>query len=291
MKKIFTLAVALTSLCATNAEEYNVFPGKDGWLMFNSESVIDKYVGVINETDYKAESRDGKAKMIQLAYSDVYPDYPASEADVDVVGAGTDGELEGEGALTGALVLAPASGNMQTNGGGFIVYMPSCSTYTIKYSCTNSVYCRILATTNPDAPMSATSADYALDSSTGWKVISAKYSTMFKRLPYGLNDFSEIETLSNGSDEVTIKSDKPIYVWFQSLTARNIYIHGIKVTTTNADDAAGVGSITADSVVDGPKAVYTIDGKSVGNVEDLSTLGKGLYIVKQGNKATKVAVR
>jgi hypothetical protein len=291
MKKIFTLAVALAGCCAANAAEYNVFPGTDGWLMFNNQSVVDEYVGTINETAYTIETRDGKAKQIQMVYSDVYPDYPATEVDVDVVGAGTDGELEGTDALTGAIILAPASAVMSTNGGGFIVRMPSCSTYTIKYSCINSVYCRILATTNPAATLSASSADYALDSANGWKVISAKYATVFNKLPYGLNDFSGIESLSNGSDGVTIKSETPIYVWFQSLTARNIYIHGIKVTTTNENDAAaGVENVISDAVT-GPKTVYTIDGKSVGTVDDMSTLGKGLYIVKQGGKATKIAIR
>lgn len=286
MKKMMFLVLSLAAFTGASAQNYNLFPTSDGWLMFNTQETIDSYVGVINETDYKVETGSG-AKMVQTVYADQMPDYPPTEASPNFVGIGTDGEKGTAGSVNGALMLQPASASMSTNGGGFIVCLPSCSTYSIDYSCESRVMCRILATTNANADMSKASSDYALDSSTGWKVITAKYSSVFSRLPSGHNTYSDIETYDNGFDDVTIKSDKPIYVWFQSLTKDTIYIHGIKVTTPK-QETNGIKAVTAAKGT--TKAVYTIDGKYLGN--SVATVReKGLYIVKEGDDVRKVTVK
>ena len=104
---------------------------ENGWIWFDTAEKIEKYIGVINENDYVV---DPEGKPIQLVYADIMPDYPASEASAEFVGAGTDGETGSEGSRTGAIMLQPASGAMATNGGGFVVCMPSCYAYDICYS-------------------------------------------------------------------------------------------------------------------------------------------------------------
>ncbi len=202
---------------------------EDGWLWFDTEEKIDKYIGLIDEDKYKV---DPNGKPIQLVYANIMSDdYPASEASADIVGAGTDGETGSEGSRTGAIMLQPSSGAMSVNGGGFVVCMPSCHSYAICYSSNSRVMTRLVATTNAEASMDDCNAAYDLNYEKGWKIINASYVSVFKRLPAGINTWDKLEELDNGSDETTIQSDKPINVWFQSATPDTIYIHGIKVQT------------------------------------------------------------
>ncbi len=204
---------------------------ENGWIWFDTAEKIEKYIGVINENDYVV---DPEGKPIQLVYADIMSDdYPASEASAEFVGAGTDGETGSEGSRTGAIMLQPSSASMTVNGGGFVVCMPSCYSYSICYSSNSKVMTRLVATKNPNAPMSNSLAECELDAETGWRIISAKYATVMKCLPKGINNWEGLETLHNGygNEPTTIKSEEPINVWFQSATKDTIYIHGIKVET------------------------------------------------------------
>ena len=91
---------------------------------------------------------------------------------------------------------------------------------------------RILATTNVKSAMSQWNAEGSLGNESGWRVISATYTTIFKRLPAGINIWAGLEELNNGYEPiVTMKSEDPIYAWFQNGTKDTVYIHGIKVET------------------------------------------------------------
>lgn len=278
-------------LCAANgafSQDYNLFPSADGWVWFNTQANIDRYVGLINETDYKVATGDN-AKLIQLVYADQIPDYPASTADASYIGAGKTGVIGTEGSTTGALRLLPSSASMTANGGGFVVCMPSCSTFSIDYSCSSSVMGRIVATTNSEATMSRVASDCALTDATGWKIISAKYMSVFKKLPYGHSQWIDIEDLNNGSDVVTIQSTTPIYVWFQSATKDTIYIHGIKVTTPKQETASVKNVAAANDEV--KEQMFSIDGRRMDVRENINALKRGLYIIKNGNGVKKISVK
>ena len=113
MKKIFIFPFLLLSVMAAIAQTSgrNLFDATDidenGWIWFDTAEKIDKYIGIINEEDYLV---DPDGKPIQLVYADIYPDYPASEASADFIGAGTDGETGSEGSRTGAIMLQPSFG-------------------------------------------------------------------------------------------------------------------------------------------------------------------------------------
>lgn len=56
MKKIIsTLILGLACTIGVQAQEYNLFydVDADGWLWFDSQEKIDKYVGLCNEADNK----------------------------------------------------------------------------------------------------------------------------------------------------------------------------------------------------------------------------------------------
>lgn len=291
MRKIARLTLALLAFAATSAQaqEYNMFGASDvdadGWLWFDTQAKIDKYIGNIDETNYKV---DANGKLIQTVYADQMPDYPASEVSPDFVGAGTDGETGTAGSRTGAIMLQPSSKAMTANGGGFIVCMPSCATFSICLSSNSKMMGRIVATKNADADMSQVSSSTDLTASTGWKIINAKYMTIFRTLDNGIKTWTGIEELNNGSDDVTIKSDDPIYVWFQSATHDTIYIHGIKVTTPKLEKT-GISLVKSDASSAEPE-VYTLDGKRIANSADDRALRKGVYIIRTKEGTRKVAV-
>ena len=286
MKKLFTLSLLLcaATIAIAQTSGRNLFDASDidenGWIWFDTAEKIDKYIGVINETDYVV---DPEGKPIQLVYADIFPDYPASEVSEEFIGAGTDGETGSEGSRTGAIMLQPSSGS-NIDGGGFIVRMPSCYSYAICYSSNSKVMARILATTNDKSAMSQWHAEGSIDNENGWRVISATYTTIFKRLPAGINKWEGLEELNNGYEPiVTMQSNEPINVWFQNGTRDTVYIHGMKVITQEEDPSE---IVKIDALQKNGQEVYTMDGRRVNN--SFADVNKGLYIVTEQGRTRKV---
>ena len=298
MRKIFTLML-LAMACTMNiqAQEYNLFDpadlDADGWLWFDTDEKIEKYVGLCNEEDYKI---DPNGKLIQMVYADILPDYPATYADSWWVGSGTDGEVGTDGALTGAIVISAASGMMSTNGGGVAVMMPSCKTFSLCLSKDGRAMVRMLA-----------SKDIGT-SFTDYYVISAAYASMFKPLfRSGVYTWTGIENLDNGNDGAwNMQTDEPIYAYLQNVNNAELWLHGIKVTTTTEpagieeESVAGKDKIfffnnTVSLNEEAQIEVYNVAGVMVESAFatklSLNDMNKGVYFVKVGNNVRKVAVK
>ena len=262
MRKIFTLML-LAMACTMNiqAQEYNLFDpadlDADGWLWFDTDEKIEKYVGLCNEEDYKI---DPNGKLIQMVYADILPDYPATYADSWWVGSGTDGEVGTDGALTGAIVISAASGMMSTNGGGVAVMMPSCKTFSLCLSKDGRAMVRMLASKD-----------------------------------------------DNGNDGAwNMQTDEPIYAYLQNVNNAELWLHGIKVTTTTEpagieeESVAGKDKIfffnnTVSLNEEAQIEVYNVAGVMVESAFatklSLNDMNKGVYFVKVGNNVRKVAVK
>lgn len=228
MKKLyFMMALILCAMSAT-AQNYNLFSAsdidKDGWLWFDTQAKVDKYVGTCDEDNYKA---DPNGKKIQMVYADQVPNYPPTTVDPDAIGYGKGGEVGTEGYKKGAIILAPASAAMQTNGGGILIMMPSCSELSINVSCESKVGFQLCSTTD----ISTTFTDYQVRGA--WSPMFGAFANAGNTTKTGL----EIKT--NGNDNITIKSDKPVYVYFRNITKGEVYIHGIKVVTTTKNEEGG----------------------------------------------------
>ncbi len=228
MKKLyFMMALILCAMSAT-AQNYNLFSAsdidKDGWLWFDTQAKVDKYVGTCDEENYKA---DPNGKKIQMIYADQVPAYPPTTVDPDAIGFGKGGELGTEGYKKGAIILAPASAIGATNGGGILIMMPSCSELSINVSCEGKVTCRLLSS----ADINATFGNYG---------VRQAYILGFKNFAgAGNTTVTGLETKTSGNDEITIKSDKPVYAYFQNTTKGEVYIHGIRVITTTKNEEGG----------------------------------------------------
>ena len=138
-------------------------------------------------------------------------------------------------------------------------------------SCDDKISCRLLSTDKIETAFT----DYG---------VRQVYLVPFKKFAgAGNTSVNGLETKTNGKDNITIKSDKPVYVYFQNTTKHEVYIHGIKVTTPK-QETAGIANIQTQGTA--AQEVFTIDGVKVGNT--LKGQKQGLYIVKQGNNIKKV---
>ncbi len=275
MRKILLSMAVVFSAMSLQAQEYNMFNTVDvdanGWLWFDSQEKVNKYVGVCNEEDYKV---DPQGKLIQLVYADQVPLYPETTVDPTAVGYGAEGEVGATGAKIGAIILPAASAFAAENGGGIAVLMPSCSTFSMNVSCSDKISAQLLSTDD----VTKVFGEYG---------IRQAYVVPFKTFAYSGNTTKTgLESLNNGKDDITIKSDKPVYVYFRNLTSREVYIHGIKVTTPK-QEATGIKNVVAEGCAEAE--VYTLDGIKVGTKTE--GLKSGLYLVKDGKGTRKIVIK
>ena len=278
MKHIFTLA--LMAFCMTtglHAQEYNMFNPSDcdaeGWLWFNSQAKVDKYVGLIDE-DEDVVNTEGA--LIQMVYSNVKPDFPPTTVDADIMGYGTDGELGTEGALKGAIILPPSSRVMNYNGGAVLVRMPSCSSFAVCVSSPSKVCMQLLASTDIQIEKFGLVVGY----------ISFR---PFARA--GVTKVTGLENKANADTGNSFKSDTPKYALLRNGTSDTIFVHGFKITTPRPE-STGIQEVATSSNMKAD--VYTVDGTlvatKVSNAQ-LSTLKKGLYMIRRGKDVKKMIIK
>ena len=239
MKKIVTLAMlAVATMSASAQTTYNLFSptdcDEDGWLWLNTQAKIDRYVGKIDEEYYTV---DPNGKVIQLAFANINPDYTETYADPEAYGVDTQGNTildEGvnkDECIKGAIVLAPASAMMATNGGCLVLNLPSCATIDLMLSSEARMLGRTL--------MLSSTNGIDNDNSTGenpWtgdtKSIYAKASVLGSLHGAGQWKWEGVESLNNGfNNDITFKSESPVYFALQNCHKYAIYVHAIRITT------------------------------------------------------------
>lgn len=304
MKKIVTLALLFAGAFTSAAyAQGNLFTPADcdanGWLWFDTQAKIDKYVGDANS--------DKLIKMVPTKYQvEVEPDIfenLKNTASPTVYGAGTDGYLPGvdengtavgADAKQGAIVLAPASGAGQQNGGGILMYLPSC------------YYCEVFLS----AETRLTPCLYA---GLGYKEtidlgIVKGFAAPFFVLSSAGQTTWKLHEQTNENTGLTIKQNGEVSVYLinDNSSKAELFIHGIKVQvygegagiSGTASDAEGINiaqtgrfiSLSREADVN----VYNAAGKVVLSTRaealDLGALGTGLYIV-QARDAQAVATQ
>ena len=291
MKKIFTLLFAVMAAMGSYAQTANLFDAADcdadGWLWFDTEAKITKYVGNAtdkqdaNGFDWQNYTVNANGKPIQLAFANISPDYPESLANEAIVGTDAAGYVEGQEqyvaseAKTGCIMLAAASAQSSMNGGCLILNLPSCSTISLYMSSEASYLGRTLMVT-PNYNMSVDDSDSGNPWTGHTKSIYAK-ATLFSKLhAAGQWQWDGIESLNNGYNEgVTFVSNNPVYFAFQNCHRYPIYIHGIKVTIPSA---AGISRVAAGQ---GQQEFFAVDGRRMQQAH-------GLTIVRENGIVRKV---
>lgn len=283
MKKIVTLAMlAVATMNASAQETFNLFSpadcDADGWLWLNTQEKIDKYVGTINEDDYTV---DPNGKVIQMAFANINPDYTETYADPEAYGVDTQGNTildEGvnkDECIKGAIVLAPASAMMATNGGCLVLNLPSCATIDLMLSSEARMLGRTL--------MLSSTNGIDNDNSTGenpWtgdtKSIYAKASVLGSLHGAGQWKWEGVESLNNGfNNDITFKSESPVYFALQNCHKYAIYVHAIRITTpkqetvgiqetiTNKQERNAYYNLAGQRMTSPVKGINIIAGKKV----------------------------
>ena len=283
MKKIVTLAMlAVATMSASAQTTYNLFSptdcDADGWLWLNTQAKIDRYVGKINEDAYTV---DPNGKVIQLAFANINPDYTETYADPEAYGVDTQGNTildEGvnkDECIKGAIVLAPASAMMATNGGCLVLNLPSCATIDLMLSSEARMLGRTL--------MLSSTNGIDNDNSTGenpWtgdtKSIYAKASVLGSLHGAGQWKWEGVESLNNGfNNDITFKSESPVYFALQNCHKYPIYVHAIRITTpkqetvgiqetiTNKQERNAYYNLAGQRMTSPVKGINIIAGKKV----------------------------
>ena len=301
MKKIVTLALLFAGAFTSAAyAQGNLFTPADcdanGWLWFDTQAKIDKYVGDANS--------DKLIKMIPTAYQEeVEPDIfePLyNTASPTVYGAGTDGYLPGvdstgatlgADAKQGAIVLAPASPYTSFNGGSILLHLPSCYHLEVFLSAESSIRPALkggfgeLETVDCANIKSFIFLSYHGAGQCTWEVQDIENASGFK-----LNQQQPVTAqILNGN-----QSKAEMYL--QGIKVQ-VYGEGAGISGT-ASDAEGINiaqtgrfiSLSREADVN----VYNAAGKVVLSTRaealDLGALGTGLYIV-QARDAQAVATQ
>ncbi len=286
MKKIYTLIAMAFAVCTANAQTTSIFDAADvdanGWLWFDSQAKIDKYVGIINEEDFVI---DPNGKIIQVVYANQMDlEYPAPTADPAVKGVGTDANVSGEGHKVGAIILnaGTGTGGDSSNGGGIAIKMPSCVEFSMYLSCESRMggylsYSKDIAT--------------MLDK---YSMIKAYTNIVWGKLANaGMYEWNGIESLYNGNDEAmtTIKSDSPINAYFYNGAKSEMFVHGIKLNINGS--SSGINDIKNDA--NSMAEVFTLTGRQIA-VSANGTISRknvpaGIYLVRKNGVTRKVTLK
>lgn len=303
MKKIVTLALLFAGAFTSAAyAQGNLFTPADcdanGWLWFDTQAKIDKYVGEANS--------DKIIKMVPTKYQvEVEPDIfenLKNTASPTVYGAGTDGYLPGvdstgatlgADAKQGAIVLAPATNAiMAMNGGGILMHLQSCYSLNMFFSCEGHIKPVLQGVDGTKETI-----DCSQIKSFPFTPLNSAYS--------GQTTWNNMQDIENAFS-FKLKSENPVTMYLLSGTNNDLYLHGIKVQvygegagiSSTASDAEGINiaqtgrfiSLSREADVN----VYNAAGKVVLSTRaealDLGALGTGLYIV-QARDAQAVATQ
>ncbi|MDY3852605.1 MAG: T9SS type A sorting domain-containing protein [Prevotella sp.] len=289
MKKFFTLvALALAVASGVNAQTYNLFPqwavDSNGWLWFDTADKISAFVGKIDEDNY-AVKMDGKIVQMAGANHGEYEETVASAETVGVAGTGNDAAVGAPGSKTGSIVLAAASGLGADNGGGLLLKLPSLSTLSVNLSSIHNKGLIVLATKAGEGKDLSQYEQKFLK----YKIGSAWIGRLAGA---GLFEWNGVEKLTFIDNTFSLVSNDPVYVFIQNTSFVPIYIHGIKVMTPK-QEATGISVVNGGEAVSGKVMVYSLDGtlvKSNADANEVQSLPKGVYMVRQGGVTKKVAV-
>lgn len=298
--------MAVATFMSVNAQQtYNYFDAADvdanGWLWFDTQAKIDKYVG------FQTPGSTPKIMLQSSTFENADGEYAEPWADPEQPGCNSEGELAGEGAKVGAIVLTPGSKatNDTPDGGGIMLWLPDCAEVSVYVSADNYIFAGVLG------------AKDAWVEPIDCANIQIYTNAIFKKI-YFLKacqgEVNNIQDVANANTGLTWYAEKgnKVTCLLRNNFKSNIYLHGIKVLTYT--DAANQGGGT--SAIDNVEAsqlklvangktlvasqpaeltVYNLAGAVVAKANaaslDLSGLASGAYVAKAAGEAGVAVVK
>lgn len=264
-KNLLFIAVLLCTISNVKAQT-NLFDANDvdadGWLWFNTQAKIDKYIG-----------EDKAIRLVDAAFEP----FEETTVNADFMGAGTDGILGGINAQKGVIILPKSLKTSTYNGGGILLQLPSCKLLSVAFSC--------------DEQMRPLVKGGAGKSET----IDLAIIKTFSFLPLsraGQKKWEDLQTLEN-DNKFKLESTTPVTAHILNGNSKPLYIQGIKVliadkTGTGISDINDTKVVFANNVISTDElasiTIYNLCGQIVTSANttsiDLNSLEKGIYIVK-----------
>lgn len=278
MKKVLLSLAAFAALSASAQTVYNYFDPADcdgeGWLWFNTQEKIDKYVGTADKGKFK----------LQLETNTIMDEWTDSYADPDILGYNAEGVEGGEGSWKGAIVLSDGSKNIgmlgDADGGGIYMALPDCAEMSFAFSTAadNILVCLFAARENEAAIQDLSIVQGYVDMGLFGKPLAK--SSQYKWL-----NVQNIKN-TNFTPALSVESaaGNPVTVLLRNNKATELLVQGIKIMTytqTEYPGGSGVNDIIADDA-NAPVEFFNMQGVKVSGDEP------GLYIRRQGAKVSKV---
>ncbi|MDE6236337.1 MAG: hypothetical protein K2M45_00530 [Muribaculaceae bacterium] len=276
MKKALLCFAAMAAACAMNAQEvYNYFDpadcDADGWLWFDTQEKIDKYVG------FQGLGANPKIMLLSATFENDDMEYDEPFADPDIQGYNLEGVEGGEGSWTGAISLCGASttyGSDAPNGGGFMLHLPSCAEFDLKLSTESSYMC--LGLRGGAGEIEDVDAQ-VIQTYLRMGIFLQKQLTNKQQFTW-----ENIQDVKNEAlDNLHLQSESPVTAIVRNNMKAPLLVQAIKVMTYN--DLSGIESVEADE--NAPVEFYNLQGMKVSGDD------AGIYIRRQGSKTSKVIVK
>lgn len=308
MKKFLLTIAAFATVAGVSAQQtYNYFDAADvdanGWLWFDTQAKIDKYVG------FSGMGPNPKIMLYTSTWMDNDGMFAEPECDPTAIGWNAAGELGGDGAKTGAIILSVASPSGsefiadEPTGGGIMLWLPDCAEFDLFLSTSSDVIIPALWGAKGWQP------DIDCKVIKGYGNISFLGITPLAKVPQ--YQWNNIQNLKNENLGLSVASTDQVTALVRNAMKVPLYIHGIKVMTytKTSDSSAGI-----DDVIDGSALELSFNGKEVYATENaaicvysvagskmaevngasvsLENLAPGAYVVKavSGNGAATIKV-
>lgn len=327
-RTIFTLLSVFTFIYLSAEEpKYNLFDAQDvdadGWLWFDTQAKIDKYIGQANN-EIGAYTIGDNVKIIQLASTeytvekpdpngfpgDVIQESLATIAFADTLGVSKEAvvvvdeneketkeyQIGGPGSLKGAIVLP--SGKASALGGGILIKLPPIVSYELYLSCESRMITNVKLSVKEDERFG------------NYQQVKG-YMAPFSYLSKTAGHFTwKVGEEKNANTETAVKADVTQYVLAQNKTTRPMYVHGIRVfTVTPTTSVNNVNENIFNLYFNGKELVsnsqnadvtlYDLTGKVIlagrGTHTATDNIKDGVYIAKvvEGDKTqtTKIVIQ
>lgn len=254
MKKLLLTVAAMAAMTAANAQTtYNYFDPADcdanGWLWFDTQEKLDKYCGFGNKYKIQLQSATWEDGDGQFAEPECY---------ADEEGYNEAGELGGEGAKTGAIILPAADKTTDDpKGGGIMMWLPDCAEFDLFLSTENDRICGGI--------FGAKDWVESIDTQVIKAYLSMNWGLLKPIAMTSQVQWNNIQAVTNDNTGMSLASPKgeKVTALIRNNMKYPLLVQGIKVMTYS-EASAGVDDIESDASA----LKLALDGKTINASED-----------------------
>lgn len=280
MRKILLSIAAMAAVMSVEAQTtYNYFDpadcDADGWLWFDTQAKIDKYVG------FQGLGANPKIMLQSATFENAQMGFDEPTCDPAMKGYNSEGVQGGDGSWTGAISLcgsSTANGSDSPNGGAIMLHLPDCAEFDLKLSTESEYMCVGLQ----GAKGHVEAVDCGVIQ-TYLRMGVFLNRPLAKAHQYTWQNIQNVENENTGL-KLSSQAGEPVTALVRNNRGDALLIQAIKVLTYTNVNGAGVNDVFDDDD-NAPVEFFNMQGVKVSGDQP------GLYVRRQGSKSTKVLVK